>query len=358
MSILYIRDKNGKFVPIPAIQGANGKSAYESAKDGGYTGTEDEFNSLLNGLTGFENAEHYVNYNNPHKVTAEQIGSLKMYSGFASVNADLGKKFNSGTPIGDIIKALPDNTGLVADITPAETQLYPSQYGTLAIYKIREQRVTVTYREWNSHRLWLGDYTQTEGFKGFKRMLVEPLEDGISFDGENTDKPIVMKNSNRYCAFEKYRRVDNRPCRMDVGLGTEPSAALQLAIGEENATEAPEQYTHRMILSDDGIEFSRKNEDDSEARYKIFGEHNKPGGYYDGNEEIREIDIGGEGKVVFIYGPDEEAGIVTPIGAFLGNIDDVGYAHFARHSTYKNGKLSLGSTRFNKTGHTYYWQVL
>lgn len=357
MSILYIRDKDGKFVPIPAIQGANGKSAYESAKDGGYTGTEEEFNALLNGLTGFENAEHYVNFDNPHKVTAGQVGSLKMYSGFASVNAELGKKFNSDTPIGDIIKALPDNTGLVADITPAETQLYPSQYGTLAIYKIREQRVTVTYREWNSHRLWLGDYTQAEGFKGFKRIIVDPLEEGISFDGENTDKPIVMNNTNSYYAFEKYRRVNNRPCRMDVGLGTDPSAVLQLSIGEENATDAPAQYTHRMALGSDGIEFLRKNEDESVGRYKILGQHNKPSGEYNGAEEKREIDIGGIGDIVFIYGTDGSMGYVTPVGAI--EKASTGYYTPVTYTTYKNGKLTVGkNSQYNTSGVTYYWQVL
>lgn len=40
MSILKVRDKNGNVVDIPAIRG---KSAYEYAKDGGYTGTEAEF---------------------------------------------------------------------------------------------------------------------------------------------------------------------------------------------------------------------------------------------------------------------------------------------------------------------------
>ena len=40
MSILKVRDKNGNVTDIPAIRG---KSAYEYAKDGGYTGTETEF---------------------------------------------------------------------------------------------------------------------------------------------------------------------------------------------------------------------------------------------------------------------------------------------------------------------------
>lgn len=52
MSVLYIRDASGKFIPVPAINGqdgqpgtpgAPGKTAYQYAQDGGYTGTEAEF---------------------------------------------------------------------------------------------------------------------------------------------------------------------------------------------------------------------------------------------------------------------------------------------------------------------------
>ena len=74
--ILNVRDKDGNFVSIPAIKGEAGKSAYEQAKDGGYTGTLEEFIALLNGLTNSEDAAHYSDFNNPHKVTAHQIGAL------------------------------------------------------------------------------------------------------------------------------------------------------------------------------------------------------------------------------------------------------------------------------------------
>ena len=49
MSVLYIRDNDGKFIPIPSISGKDGKSAYQYAQDGGYTGTEEEFAEKLAG---------------------------------------------------------------------------------------------------------------------------------------------------------------------------------------------------------------------------------------------------------------------------------------------------------------------
>lgn len=47
MAILKIRDNNGNVTEIPAIKGDKGKSAYEYAQEGGYTGSEAEFATKL-----------------------------------------------------------------------------------------------------------------------------------------------------------------------------------------------------------------------------------------------------------------------------------------------------------------------
>ena len=39
--------EQGKYVGIPAIKGADGKSAYAYAVEGGYTGTEAEFTAKM-----------------------------------------------------------------------------------------------------------------------------------------------------------------------------------------------------------------------------------------------------------------------------------------------------------------------
>ena len=77
-------EESGEYVPLQAIKGedgTDGKSAYELAKEGGYTGTEAEFIALLNGLTSSENGEHRKDFNNPHKVTAQQVGALPLTGG-------------------------------------------------------------------------------------------------------------------------------------------------------------------------------------------------------------------------------------------------------------------------------------
>lgn len=45
--ILRVRDDDGNIIPIPAIKGKDGKSAYEIAKENGYEGSEAEWAELL-----------------------------------------------------------------------------------------------------------------------------------------------------------------------------------------------------------------------------------------------------------------------------------------------------------------------
>lgn len=101
MPILRIRDQLGKFVSVPSIvgpqgpqgpQGSAGKSAYQTAVDAGYTGTEGAFNSALK-----DAPEHVARTDNPHGVTAAQAGAAP--SGFGLGTA---AKLVTGSSIEDI----------------------------------------------------------------------------------------------------------------------------------------------------------------------------------------------------------------------------------------------------------------
>ena len=58
MGVIKIKNENGEIIGLPAIKGANGKSAYAFAKEAGYTGTEEEFASSLANSAGKLGAEH------------------------------------------------------------------------------------------------------------------------------------------------------------------------------------------------------------------------------------------------------------------------------------------------------------
>ena len=47
MAILRIKDENGNVIPVKAIKGEDGKSAFQHAQEGGFVGTEEEFNVKL-----------------------------------------------------------------------------------------------------------------------------------------------------------------------------------------------------------------------------------------------------------------------------------------------------------------------
>ena len=82
--------EQGKYVGVPAIKGANGKSAYQYAVEGGYTGTETEFAAKLAAekfanpnaitFTGAETGSYdgsaAMTVNIPSAVTDDHINSL------------------------------------------------------------------------------------------------------------------------------------------------------------------------------------------------------------------------------------------------------------------------------------------
>ena len=87
--VLYIRNKDGEFIPIPAIKGEKGdkgdagESVYSVATANGYGGLEEDFNSALASLTeiqwaantAFSNAKAALS--GIDNITPENIGAVK-----------------------------------------------------------------------------------------------------------------------------------------------------------------------------------------------------------------------------------------------------------------------------------------
>ena len=266
MPILHIRDKDGNFIPIPAIQG---KSAYEQAIDGGYEGTEEEFIALLNGLITSVSGEHVTNFENPHRVTVEQLGSLKIYNSFAALNKALGTSFDSDTPIETIIEAMSDNTGLKADINTNDvghsgTTIYPAVYGILSIYKIRSNRVEVEYVSNTAsggiehNKRWIGQYNSGE-FGGFVQVYTEQHKPKASDIGalpvsggemkgcvkwNNGKSHIVAQNDGNFI-IQNYKVTED---------GNDDFIAF-----------------HNILKLENVLKIYRNGQG-----YKIYGEHNKP----------------------------------------------------------------------------------
>lgn len=133
--VLYIKAKDGQFVPIDTIKGKDGKSAYDQAVDSGYNGTLEQFTTLLNNLTYSIDADHMSDINNPHNVTAKQTGAIpEVYYLSNDLNVELqqggGKMticcYASGTLNTPMSEGLTDYAhGMV--ITNSYTEQYGSQ---------------------------------------------------------------------------------------------------------------------------------------------------------------------------------------------------------------------------------------
>lgn len=204
---------------------------------------------------------------NPHSVTAEQVKSLKMYSSFGAMNTELGTSISVTTPIEDIITALPDNTGLKADIGASDTNIYPAIYGILTIYKIRANRVEIEFvshvnsNHYDYNARWVGQYADNT-FGGFVRVFTKehpptaqevgalPISGGTLTGGLKINGGIGS-----FGAIEQY---------------------LSLAHVDEDT---PSDYRNFTVSNPsdivDSLYLHEVREGKEVAAYRIFGEHNK-----------------------------------------------------------------------------------
>ena len=132
---------------------------------------------------------HKSNDKNPHGITPEQIGTLKIYNGLTYMNSKLGTNFDLLTPVNDIIKAMPAGTGVIADIADSYgVSEYPAPYGILSIYKMRDNRVSVEFMSSASQAMsdynerWIGQHN-SETFGGFCRVLTSDNKRSGSYNG-------------------------------------------------------------------------------------------------------------------------------------------------------------------------------
>ncbi len=185
MPILQIRDEDGKFIPIPAIKGDKGKSAYEQAKEGGYKGTEEEFIAILNGLTFPEDTEHRNNFDNPHKVTASQVNALSLTGGTLTgknVYFDNGNARITGTQYYiqlDVFDSPKDNANQRKLVLAGKNTTDLKDAVALTILENGEERTYAIYGEHNVEELNIpkiitGTYTGDDTASKFINLGVTP----------------------------------------------------------------------------------------------------------------------------------------------------------------------------------------
>ena len=252
MPVLYIRDKNGNFIPIPSIKGADGKSAYEQAKDGGYTGTEEEFISILNGTAG--DGAHFNNYSNPHKVTAAQAGAIPITNA-KSAQFDMDAIFTSGahfayydTNVNTL--GTPYKHG-VTDLTAAVILSYSNGgYG----YQIAFMAASIPYMRTLHPSHGISDWT-----RGYLPIAGGTMTGSLTVNTKGNWGQIAVKSqSGYYRAFE----ADDGRIRLDVRNNDKSSDRRFLDIANSTGGALKDALLLYDIINGVG-----KN-------YKVYGDHN------------------------------------------------------------------------------------
>ena len=343
MSILYIKNKDGKFVPIKAIKGKDGKSAYELAVEGGFIGTYEEFCQALSELT--PNTEHTENKNNPHDVTAAQVGAIPIIQASdATYNMDdiltSGKHFALYNTVSATL-GTPSKYGVTSLSSAAIFSYSNGSYG----YQLAFMAGSIPY---------MRTYHKDNGISDWTRGCL-PLSGG------RLTGRLTFENLTEHYAMVKGRTIAGNNHFITFGIGTEGQVSLIHHTGEGLADFEGTDSDGRLELNPvkDNPNALVLRETSSSNPIRIFGEHNKPTRTYVGNQESRTIKTGGIGNVLLLWSSTQML-LVTPIGGVCLSAtvpaDGVGYSHI----TFTNGVLTFGTSgsTFNERNVTYHYQVL
>lgn len=336
-NVLNIRDKDGNFVAIPAISGADGKSAYEQAVEGGFAGTEEEFIQILGSLGGvfalqladtIDAEEHIADKNNPHGVTAAQVRALPTTGGImsGSIKWNDGKQHIVGQGDGNLIIQNYKQSEFANDDFLAFHNTLPLQ-NVLRIY-----RNGTPYDVYGKHNKPtasdVGAVAVTGGtMSGSLNLYNEELYPTIQIGKKPSDSGTFR--------YTEAKTVDIY--NWTNGLPT------TLSLGNENAMSL-EGVLKLWIYSRD---------------YIVFGEHNKPTKSYTGNGGNQTVQIGGLGIVAWLVSSNGLQGYVSKNGFMGMNSNGQASNQVASFITFENGVLTLNNGGLcNASGIEYTVQVL
>lgn len=333
MHVLKIRDGNGNLVPIPAIRGERGKSAYEQAKEGGYQGTEEEFIAILNGFINpvspvDVDPSHIDDKNNPHKVTAEQTGALPIKGG----EMEGAIKWNGGQAH---ILGQGDGNFIIQNYKTSET----GHDDFLSFHNTLDLAGALTFhRDGKPYTIY-----------GMHNKPSATDIGAVSDKGDTLTGYLNFNNPEEYYALSKVRTVGETDHKLTLGVASTGGTTLEHYTGD--------LLDARMELDASGLSFKKGASSPVE---KIFGEHNKRTGTYQGtgNAILQTIPTNSIGSFILITDGTKNI-FVGPGGAIVQHNATI-YGLSPLEIKYENGVLSIttSNSNVNCAGVTYTYQCL
>ena len=332
MPVLQIRDENGKLVPILCIKGERGKSAYEQAKEGGYQGTEEEFIAILNGLINpvspaDVDPSHIDDRNNPHKVTAEQVGALPKTGG----EMEGAIKWNDGLTH---IIGQSDGNFIIQNYKASEEghDDFISFHNTLDL-----AGALTFHRDGKSYTIY-----------GMHNKPSASDVGAVSKKGDTLTGALNFNNTGDYFALTKTRTIGETDHKLTLGVAASGGATLEHYAGDA--------LDSRLELDANGLVLKKSTGD---TGTKFFGEHNKPIVTYTGNGGSQTIQVGGIGNVAWFTSSDGIQGFISSKGFFGMNGSGSPANLGAYYAKFENGVLTLtNSSMCNGSAVEYTVQVL
>lgn len=345
-SVLKIRDKKtGKWIGINAIKGDNGKSAYEQAVEGGYEGSEEEFNQMM---AGFPTESHTKRGDNPHGVTAEQVGALPKTGGTVTGNLSVYKAEYPQFFVGHDTT----NRGVIT-------------YYNNAMHigcTVNGQQATLALLSDGTFKLWMSDGKGYNFYSEHNKPTASDVGALPATGGKvsgNIDlltafMPCIALRTNK--AYTQILRnssddVEDGLIIRDVSDMTDNNSHLSLKLRHVYAKTRPDKA---LVLS--------VCENGTVTEYVVFSEHIKKTGTYNGSGQTttKTVDVGGIGNMLLITSASGMAWVTSAGGwwkpANSTNINGV----TTNECKYANGVLTLNTTAaaLNMSGTTYTYQVL
>lgn len=282
---------------------------------------------------------HTSNNNNPHGVTAEQVGALPIinamstnydmdailvsgphYAWYRTNNVTLGTPFKHGATV--FAEAIILSFGSSTTYAIQWAFLSGNTIMTRSMAKGEVSNWTTAFLPLSGGTL-TGDLTFTRNTFG-----------GINIKNNTASSETQLRTHTNGASYVRHIKTLDDSTSIVSGL-----------------------WLYDEFPMIDAIKFEY-----NEVWYRLFGSHNKPSSTYSGTGVTRTIDTGGIGSTLMIYGSNAHNALVTPHGAmcFYGTT----MASYGSDSIkFANGVLTIGtsiptSNYFNANGVTYTYQVL